>query len=147
MSKELNLFKELFAPYPNIAILHINNNLNLINNTLEEVKNENEGNIKYIPFIDESSAKLRATAREYEYVVLGDILSHCPNKDKILKLMYKAIENSGNIIILEKESNDNKYELLDLLEQTGFQAPNNIELFDGFNLLTAKKMHHWDNGL
>jgi hypothetical protein len=75
------------------------------------------------------------------------LLNYCPNKEAILKLVYKSIENSGNIIILEKKSNDNKYELLDLLEQTGFQAPNNIELFDGFNLLTAKKMHHWDNGL
>jgi hypothetical protein len=146
LSKELNLFKELFAPYPNIAILHINNNLDLVTDSLEEIKDKNEGNIKYIPFTDESSARLR-TAREYEYVVLGDILNYCPNKEAILKLVYKSIENSGNIIILEKKSNDNKYELLDLLEQTGFQAPNNIELFDGFNLLTAKKMHHWDNGL
>jgi len=147
LSKELNLFKELFAPYPNIAILHINNNLDLINDTLEKVKNENEGNIKYITFIEESSAKLRATAREYEYVVLGDILSYCPNKDKILKLMYKAIENSGNIIILEKKENSDRFETTQLLEDIGFQAANYIELFEEYDLFTAKKMHHWDNGL
>lgn len=35
--------------------------------------------------------------------------------------MYKAIENSGNIIS-EKISNDNRYELLDLLENIGFQV-------------------------
>ncbi len=147
LEKQLDLFKELFADYPNIAILHVNNSLDIITSTLEEIKNKNEGNIKYIPFIDEKSARLRPTAREYEYVVLGDILSYCPNKDKILKLMYKAIENSGNIIILEKKSNDNLYELLELIENIGFQAVNNIDLFDEFNLITAKKMHHWDNGL
>lgn len=147
MSKKLELFKELFADYPNIAILHVDNSLDLVTNTLEQVREKNDGNIKYIRFEDETSARLRATAREYEYVVLGDILSYCPNKDKILKLMYKAIENSGNIIILEKKTNDNLYELLELIENTGFQAVNNIDLFDEYNTITAKKMHHWDNGL
>ncbi|MEZ4694535.1 MAG: hypothetical protein R2837_11245 [Aliarcobacter sp.] len=147
MQQKLNLFKELFSDYTNIAILHIDNSLGLIDSALEEIKIQNEGNIKYIPFIDESSAKLKATAREFEYIVLGDIISSCPNYEMILKLMYKALENSGNIIILEKISNDNKYEILDTLESIGFQAPNCIELFDDVYIFTAKKMHHWDNGL
>lgn len=147
MQKKLELFKELFADYTNIAILHIDNSLGLVDSALEEVRVQNEGNIKYIPFVNESSAKLRATAREYEYVILGNILTYCSNQEAILKLMYKAIENSGNIIILEKIENDNRYELLDLLENIGFQAPNCIELFDDTYIFTAKKMHHWDNGL
>lgn len=147
MQQKLKLFKELFAEYTNIAILHIDNSLGLVDSALEEVRAQNEGNIKYIPFIDENSAKLRATAREYEYIVLGNILTYCSDQEAILKLMYKAIENSGNIIILEKISNDNRYELLDLLENIGFQAPNCIELFDDTYIFTAKKMHHWDNGL
>lgn len=147
MQQKLKLFKELFADYTNISILHIDNSLGLVDSALEEVKTQNEGNIKYIPFINESSAKLKATAREYEYIVLGNILSYCYDQNTILKLMYKAIENSGNIIILEKISNDNRYEILDLLENIGFQAPNCIELFDDTYIFTAKKMHHWDNGL
>ena len=147
MQQKLNLFKELFSPYTNISILHINNSLDLVDSALEEIRAQNEGNIKYISFVDEESAKLKATAREFEYIVLGDISSFCKNQETILKLMYKALENSGNIIILEKISNDNKYELLDLLENIGFQAPNCIELFDDVYIFTAKKMHHWDNGL
>lgn len=147
MQQKLNLFKELFSSYTNISILHIDNSLGLVDSVLEEIRAQNEGNIKYISFIDEESAKLRATAREFEYIVLGDILSNCSNQEMILKLMYKALENSGNIIILEKISNNNKYELLDLLENIGFQAPNYIELFDDIYIFTAKKMHHWDNGL
>ena len=147
MQQKLNLFKELFSPYTNISILHINNSLDLVDSALEEIRAQNEGNIKYISFVDEESAKLKATAREFEYVVLGDILSFCKNQETILKLMYKALENSGNIIILEKISNDNRCELLDLLESVGFQAPNCIELFDDVYIFTAKKMHHWDNGL
>jgi len=147
VEQKLNLFKELFSDYTNIAILHIDNSLGLVDSALEEIRKENEGNIKYIPFVDENSAKLRATAREYEYIVLGNIFSSCTDQEIILKLMYKALENSGNIIILEKISNDNRYELLDLLEKVGFQAPNCIELFDDTYIFTAKKMHHWDNGL
>lgn len=147
MKEKLNLFKELFSDYTNIAILHIDNSLGLVDSTLEEIKEKNQGQIKYIPFLDDSSAKLKATAREFEYIILGDILSYCKNQEEILKLMYKALENSGNIIILEKISNDNRYEILDLLENIGFQAPNCIELFDDIYIFTAKKMHHWDNGL
>lgn len=147
MKEKLNLFKELFSDYTNIAILHIDNSLGLVDSTLEEIKEKNQGQIKYIPFLDDSSAKLKATAREFEYVILGDILSYCKNQEEILKLMYKALENSGNIIILEKISNDNRYEILDLLENIGFQAPNCIDLFDDIYIFTAKKMHHWDNGL
>ena len=147
MQQKLNLFKELFSSYTNISILHINNSLDLVDSALEEIRAQNEGNIKYISFVNEESAKLKATAREFEYIVLGDILSFCKNQETILKLMYKALENSGNIIILEKISNDNRYELLDLLENIGFQAPNCIELFDDVYIFTAKKMHHWDNGL
>ena len=102
MQQKLKLFKELFADYTNIAILHIDNSLGLVDSALEEVREQNEGNIRYIPFVDENSAKLKATAREYEYIVLGNILTYCSNQEVILKLMYKAIENSGNIIILEK---------------------------------------------
>ena len=74
-------------------------------------------------------------------------MSYCKNQEEILKSLYKALENSGNIIILEKIINDNKYEILEMLENVGFQAPNAIELFDDILILTAKKMHHWDNGL
>lgn len=147
MQQKLNLFKELFSSYTNISILHIDNSLGLVDSALEEIRAQNEGNIKYISFVNEESAKLKATAREFEYIVLGDILSNCSNQETILKLMYKALENSGNIIILEKISNDNRYELLDLLANVGFQAPNCIELFDDVYIFTAKKMHHWDNGL
>ena len=62
MQQKLNLFKELFSSYTNISILHINNSLDLVDSALEEIRAQNEGNIKYISFVDEESAKLKATA-------------------------------------------------------------------------------------
>ena len=85
MQEKLDLFKGLFSDYTNISILHIDNSLGLVNSTLEEIKEQNKGNIKYISFVDESSAKL-SSARVYEYIVLSDILSYCENKEEILKI-------------------------------------------------------------
>ena len=147
MQKELNLFKDLFQEFPNIAILHVNNKIEFLNPVIEEVVNSLEGNLKFIEFTNEESAKLRASAREFEYIILSDILSYCPNKDKIVKIMYKALENSANIIILEKKSNNNLEEIKDLLDKTSFVAINNIDLFEDYHLITAKKLHMWGSGL
>lgn len=147
MQKELNLFKDLFQEFPNIAILHVNNKIEFLNPVIEEVVNSLEGNLKFIEFINEDSAKLRASAREFEYVILSDILSYCPNKDKIVKIMYRALENSANIIILEKKSNNNLEEVKQLLDISSFVAINNIDLFEEYHLITAKKLHMWGSGL
>lgn len=147
MQKQLNLFKELFQPFPNISVLHINKEVDFINSTIEDVVKSLDGNLEYKNFIDEKSARIRATAREYEYIILSDILSYCPNKDRVLKLMYKALENSANIIILEKKINNNMDEVKQLLDESSFVAINHIELFDDYNLITAKKLHMWGSGL
>jgi hypothetical protein len=147
LQKELNLFKDLFQPFPNISILHISRDVDFITSTINHIANSLEGKVSYINFTDEKSARLKAVAREYEYIVLCDILFYCANADKILKLMYKALENSANIIILEKKSNDNLEKIKTLLDETSFVAINNIELFEEYNLITAKKLHMWGSGL
>ena len=43
MQQKLNLFKELFSDYTNIAILHIDNSLGLIDSALEEIKFKMKG--------------------------------------------------------------------------------------------------------
>ena len=147
MIKELNLFKDLFQPFPNISILHINNGIDFLNPVIEEVVNTYEGNLKYIKFIDEKSARIKSSARDFEYIILSDILSYCPNKDKIIKLHYKALENSANIIVLEKKLNNNLEEIKELLDKSSFVAINNIDLFEEYHLITAKKLHMWGSGL
>lgn len=102
MEKQLRLFKDLFQPFQNISILQISKEISFLDKTLKEVVEPLEGELEYINFINESSAKLKAVARKYEYILLCDILFYCENKNTILKLMYKALENSANIIILEK---------------------------------------------
>lgn len=147
MQKELELFKGLFQPFNNISILHINNHLDFICPTLEEIANSFEGSVTTIDFVGETSARLKASAREYEYIVLSNTLFYCTNKDKILKIIYKALENSANIIIIEKKENNNLDEIKKLLDDTSFVAINDIDLFEEYNLITAKKLHMWGQGL
>lgn len=147
MQKELNLFKSLFQEFPNIAILHINNGVDFLNPLLEELALNLEGKVDLINFVDEKSARIKSSARDFEYIILSDILSYCPNRDKILKIMYKALENSANIIILENKSHKNTDEIKELLDKTSFVAINDIDLFEDYNLITAKKLHIWGSGL
>jgi hypothetical protein len=147
MQKSLKLFSSLFDNFPNLAILHVNNKVNFLNSTIEEVVKKSGGKLDFKEFNDEKSLKLTAKAREYEYIILGDILDYTVNKVPLLNMYYKALENSANIIILSKKSNNSVEEIKSLLDQTYFQAINDIDIFDDYIIITGKKMHMWGNGL
>ena len=147
MQKGLELFSSLFDNFPNLAVLHVNNKVDFLNPIIEEVVKNSEGKLDFKEFSDEKSLRLRATARDYEYIILGDILDSCENKIQLLKMYYKALENSANIIVLAKKSNNSTAEIKDLLDKTYFQAINDIDIFDDYIIITGKKMHMWGAGL
>lgn len=147
MQKSLELFSSLFDNSPNLAVLHVNNRVDFITPVIEEVVNNSEGKLDYKDFIDEKSLRLNAKARDYEYIILGDILDSCENKIQLLKMYYKALENSANIIVLAKKSNNSTDEIKNLLDKTYFQAINDIDIFDDYIIITGKKMHMWGAGL
>ncbi len=126
MEKKLELFKGLFQPFTNLSVFFINN---------------------HTDFIEEKYLKLNHYMREFEYIVLGDIISKYEKKELLLQKCYRALENSANIIILEKKTNNNLDEIRELLDKTSFVAINSIELFDDYKLITAKKLHMWGSGL
>jgi len=147
LQKNLALFSSLFDEFPNLAVLHINNGVDFINPIIESVVAKTEGKLDYKEFTDEKSLRLRPTAREYEYIILGDILDSCENKIQLLNMYYRALENSANIIVLAKKSNNSTEEIKELLDKTYFQAINDIDIFEEYIIITGKKMHMWGNGL
>jgi hypothetical protein len=147
MQKGLELFSSLFDESPNLTVLHVNNNIDFLNPVIEDVVNNCEGKLDFKEFEGEPSLRLRAKARDYEYIILGDILDSCENKITLLQMYYKALENSANIIVLSKKSNNSTQEIKDLLDKTYFQAINDIDIFDDYIIVTGKKMHMWGNGL
>lgn len=147
MQKSLELFSSLFDNFPNLAVLHVNNKVDFLNDAIEEVVSNSGGKLDFKEFSDEKSLRLNAKARDYEYIILGDILDYTQNKIQLLNMYYKALENSANIIVLAKKSNNSVEEIKSLLDQTYFQAINDIDIFDDYIIITGKKLHMWGNGL
>ena len=118
-----------------------------VNETSSKKLDCKEGNLDYSEFTDEKSLRLGGKARDYEYIILGDIFDSCENKMQLLKMYYRALENSANIIILAKKSHNSTEEIKSLLDKSHFLAINDIDLFDDYIIITAKKYHMWGNGL
>ena len=146
MQKSLELFSSLFENFPNLAVLHVNNKVDFLNQTIEKVVKNSGGKLDYKEFEDELSLRLRPKATDSEYTTSGDILDSCENKSQLLNMYYKALENSANIIVLAKKSNNSVDEIKDLLDKAYFQAVNDIDIFDEYIIVTGKKMHMWGNG-
>lgn len=65
----------------------------------------------------------------------------------ILKLAYQTLANSANIIILEKKGTTDIASTKALLEELEFRSANEIDILENYDLIMAKKMHMWGNGL
>lgn len=82
MQKSLNLFKELFQPFENIAILHINSGMDFLSPLVEDVAKNLNGTVKTIEFKTQKDTRLIGVAREYEYIILSNVLTQCSKKTK-----------------------------------------------------------------
>ncbi len=98
--------------------------------------------------IENFSRPYKAVARDYESIILHNMMQVHKSPKKLIEFTYKALENSALIILLEKKSLQNEYELKELLDECEFRASNIIyDLVDDYNIIVAKKMHMWGNGL
>lgn len=89
----------------------------------------------------------RGTAREFEVLILNDLLDKHQFPERILQLAYRTLENSGEIIVIQDKSSMPLETIKEKLEACEFRAVNDIELLEGFHVVTGKKMHMWGNGL
>lgn len=89
----------------------------------------------------------RALPRDNDMVIFKDIFLSHANQKMILKAAYHTLANTAHIIIIEKKGLLNIEATKELLEQNEFRAPNEIDCLEGYDLIMAKKMHMWGNGL
>lgn len=89
----------------------------------------------------------RAIPRDHDIVILKDIFHLHSNQKMILKTAYTTLANTANIIIMQKKDTMNVQEIKELLEEYEFRAPNYINVLPEYDLVMAKKMHMWGNGL
>lgn len=86
--------------------------------------------------------------RDYAAVIVQDVLHLHESPLKFLQLIYRTLLNATEIIIVQKKGSMSISEVEALLDQAEFRATNTIsDLLEGYDVIVAKKMHMWGNGL
>lgn len=98
--------------------------------------------------IKDFNSPIRSATRDYETIILQDVLHLHTLPLKLLQLIYRSLENSAEIIIVQEYGAMESSEVEVLLEKAEFRAANTItDLIAGYDVIVAKKMHMWGNGL
>lgn len=92
-------------------------------------------------------APFRALPRDNDVVIIRDVLHQHTMSQRVLKAIYTTLANTGDIIIITKKGMVDVEEQKRMLEENEFRAPNTIDILEGYDLVMAKKMHMWGNGL
>ncbi len=162
---ELKQFLELFNPLPGNHYIQITTEVDETSVALNKIIQEVDGEFHlavysqedYVLPADLHDAKLqvinkfntpfRALPRDNDIVIFKDIFSQHTNPEMLLRIAYTTLANTADIIIMEKKGIMDIEVTKELLEKFEFRAPNAIDLLDEYELIMAKKMHMWGNGL
>jgi len=107
---------------------------------------EESGSVK-IHSVANYSAPFRALPRDNDIVLIRDVFHQHAFRERILKSIYTTLANTGNIIIISQKGSADIEEQKAMLEAAEFRASNSIDIIEGYDLVMAKKMHMWGNGL
>ncbi len=79
---------------------------------------------------------------EYAFVTLED---HILEDDfqLFLQKIYRMMKNSGIVVLMPKKDGRFRERIDTMLEDGYFVAINHIDLFDGYDIVNARKMHGW----
>ncbi len=162
---DVNQFLELFNPLPGSHYLQVTTSPDETSKALNDMIKSVDGEFSMHIFTDEDidySAQypdvnikcinnfkelFRALPRSNDIVVIKDVFDKHQNKDKLLKVTYASLANTAEIVIIEKKGVMDVEKIKQTLEEYEFRAANNIDILDGYDLVIAKKMHMWGNGL
>lgn len=162
---DLKQFLELFNPLPGNHYLQV---CTSVDETTEElykmmehvdgelslaIYNEEESDLQVrfphakIQYISNFKQPFRALPRNNDIVIFKDIFHLHENQKGILKIAYTTLANSAYIIIMQKKGTMDIEAMKAMLEEFEFRAPNEIDVLPEYDLVMAKKMHMWGNGL
>ena len=162
---DLEQFLELFNPYPGNHYLqvttHVDETTSALSKLMEGVVgelsfviyDENEIDVKSdfpnakIQHIKSFKQPFRALPRTHDIVVFKDVFHLHENQKGILKIAYATLANAAHIIIMQKKGTMDIEAMKDMLEEFEFRSSNDIDVLPGYDLVMAKKLHMWGNGL
>lgn len=93
------------------------------------------------------SNPFRALPRDNDIVILKDIFHKHQAQERLLKTAYTTLANSAEIIIMQKKGTMDIPKIVEMLQEYEFRTPNYIDILPDFDLVIARKMHMWGNGL
>ena len=162
---ELKQFLELFNPYPGNSYLQVTDRVDEITEALYKLMESVGGTLNLvlysedeedlssrfpnanIQYIKNLNQPFRALPRTNDIVIFKDIFHKHHNQKGILKIAYTTLANAAEIVIMQKSGEADVSEQLDLLEELEFRSQNQINLLENYDLVMAKKLHMWGNGL
>jgi hypothetical protein len=162
---DLTQFLQLFNPLPGNRYLQVTTLADETTTALADILKSVGGTLNLVYYCEDEaglqkefinvnvqkipnfSLPFRALPREHDMVILKDIFHLHKNQKQMLKIVYTTLANTANVIIMEKKGVMDVEAIKNLLESNEFRAPNGIEVLEGYDLVMAKKMHMWGNGL
>ena len=162
---DLKQFLELFNPLPGNHYLQVCSSVDETTDELYKLMQEVDGELSLALYSDEEQdlntkfphAKIqyiknfkqpfRALPRNNDIVIIKDVFHLHENQKGILKIAYTTLANTANIIIMQKKGSMDIEAMKAMLEEFEFRAPNEIDVLPEYDLVMAKKMHMWGNGL
>ena len=158
----ISRIKELINPLPGYTILHVTSKVDETTSILLEMLDEVGGKLNLAIYGDETIEPVdnmrvqnianyddmfRALPRDNDIVIFHDVFLKHSQQERMLKNAYMTLANAAYIIIIEKEGSMDIQEVKVSLEKNEFRAANEIDIIEGYDLIMAKKMHMWGNGL
>ncbi|WP_345979735.1 hypothetical protein [Sulfurimonas sp. HSL3-2] len=158
----ISRIKELINPLPGYTILHVTSKVDEMTSILLEMLGGVGGKLNLAIYSDETveSAEnmrvqnianyddmFRALPRDNDIVIFHEVFLKHSQQGRMLKNAYMTLANAAYIIIIEEEGSMDIQKVKATLEQHEFRAPNEIDIIEGYDLIMAKKMHMWGNGL
>lgn len=159
-------FLEIFNPLPGNHYLQVTTKVDATTTALYTLMREKEGEMRIAYYNEKETHSLqesypeakiqhiknfahpfRALPRDNDIVIFKDIFHLHANQELILKTAYTTLANTAELIIMQKKATMDIQALKELLERFEFRTPNEIDIFPEYDLIIAKKMHMWGNGL
>ena len=162
---DLKQFLELFHPLPGNHYILVTDKIDAITYALNELIQTVNGELRLALYEDTpsplpeklSSVNLqsiqnfshpfRALPRDNDIVIFKDVMQKHKNPELLLRIAYTTLANTGDIIIMQEKGSLEIETTKNLLDKFEFRAPNDIDILKEYDLVMAKKMHMWGNGL
>lgn len=162
---DLNQFLELFNPLPGNCYMQVTTEPDQTTTALAQLMENVNGELRVVYYtedkelfnsldvdrkqqVDSFAKPFRALPRDNDIVIFKDIFSQHLRSEQLLKIAYTTLANAAHIIIMEKKGTMDIEATIELLDRFEFRSPNYIEnVVEGYDLVMAKKLHMWGNGL